>query len=52
MTARPRPETLVPVAATTFAGVIAGLPDEALGAPTPCEDYDVAGLVGQLGLGA
>ena len=48
MTARPRPETLVPVAAATFADVVAGLPDEGLGAPTPCPDYDVAGLLGHL----
>jgi uncharacterized protein (TIGR03086 family) len=48
MTASPRPETLVPVAAATFAEVVAGIPDDALGAPTPCEDYDVGGLIGHL----
>ncbi len=48
MTARPRPETLVPVAAATFGEVIAGIPDDALGARTPCPDYDVAGLLGHL----
>jgi uncharacterized protein (TIGR03086 family) len=48
MTARPRPETLVPVAAETFGGILAGIPDEALGAPTPCADYDVGGLIGHL----
>lgn len=48
VTARPRPETLVPVAAATFAEIVAGIPDDALGAPTPCPDYDVAGLLGHL----
>lgn len=38
----------MPVAAGTFTEILAGIPDDALGAPTPCEGYDVAGLLGHL----
>jgi uncharacterized protein (TIGR03086 family) len=38
----------VPVAAETFSSILAGVPDDALDAPTPCDDYDVGGLLGHL----
>ncbi|HEX7135177.1 MAG TPA: TIGR03086 family metal-binding protein [Iamia sp.] len=39
---------LIPPAAETFASVVEGIDDDQLHAPTPCPDFDVAGLVGHL----
>jgi uncharacterized protein (TIGR03086 family) len=39
---------LIPPAAETFAATVRRIDDDQIHAPTPCPDYDVAGLVGHL----
>ncbi|HEU5152943.1 MAG TPA: TIGR03086 family metal-binding protein [Iamia sp.] len=38
----------IPPAAETFTSIVEGIDDDQLAGPTPCPDYDVAGLIGHL----